>query len=217
MHKVYDSVLIYPSNRVGIVIIEFYSKIHKNIQTVLMLLEKGFQDEARVLLRVALEKIFIMRAMTIDQSKIELWLNEQNRNKDRLIKNIQNSKPGLGHLKDELETSQIEVLKDKTSFLDWAKYANMEEEYNVDYTIFSGDVHLSSKVVRDDLVIENNEIEGIIIGPNLENSKELMHIAKRYALISLKAVSDFFDLNLKKYDSVLNTLNAEFQKAYNGE
>lgn len=168
IYKLYEQVKVSSNDYIGCFFISCNNRIHKIFQSSLILLSRGLEESARILIRTMLETVVIAQAIFNDPKNYAKWESNQ---KDELNKlnNIINKKKGLVQPKRKVHAEKLHPNQTKTHISEWARLADMEEEYNTAYRFLSGNVHFSYRSYEQDFCCENGKIVAINVGPQTEN------------------------------------------------
>lgn len=197
-------------------IVETFSKIHKDYQSGIILAARGLADQTKVILRIILDKLMIMKAVQLDSNNYNLWLKQQAKNRNTIINEIRNKRPGLKHLYNSVKDYELSKDAEKVPVSKWAKLAEMEEEYNVTYRLFSENVHYSIRSFSDNLIVEDGTTAAILIGPQLEEIEIILTSLITDAMKAASIVLDHFNIAKDKYtelDKILESWQVVFMKS----
>lgn len=202
MYSLYNAVEIKSKDKIGCFILGTYNKIHKLVQASIILAARGLHDEVKILLRSILDKLMVMQAVYKDKEHYNSWIDQQKRERYRLIKKIQEGKPGLGNLKDKVpDLKDIDPGKVVTQY-DWAQMSEMEDIYNREYALFSGNVHHAACVLESDLIIEDDFITAMDIGPKHEIIGALLATVASYALQASEIIVKYSKTDSAKCEEI---------------
>lgn len=209
MYELYALVDISRDDEIGCFLVGTFNKIHKSTQAATVLVSRGLSDQVKILVRSNLDKLMVMQAVHNDKNNFNKWKLYQNYERKRLIDDIKKGEPGLGHLQERI-TEDISIPSDwkRISQRDWAKLAGMEEDYNVVYRLFSGNVHHSKNALNSDLFYDEGLPAIMDIAPNCTDTRELLLTLATDALRTMKIVVEYFDLD----DAVYKELNKEHEE-----
>lgn len=208
MYCLYGMIAPQNTDVIGCFLAGTYNKIHKTIQAAVILASRGLNEQVKILIRSILDKLMIMQAVCNDNHDYNRWMEHQQHEKNRLIRDIKNDEPGLGHLKESIPADKSLPKGKYTSQKKWAELADMKEEYNVVYRLFSGNVHYSLNSLEEDIYLENGLPHIMDIGPKYDETRQLIITLATDALRAAKIVIDFFDVDDVKF----RALNSNLEK-----
>ena len=180
-----------------------FEKIIQDLNSMVLLLNSDFINQACVIFRTILDKQFVMFAIINDKSHIDDFCLNQSYEVKRGIKNGYSLQ-----LIDEIEKTYrlAQVGSDKNvPTSQWAKWAGMEDVYKREYYLFSDYVHVSDKTIRDCLIMNNGIIEGIDMKPEFSQKNRMLLTACNYAFVSLKKICEMFRIFDNSLDDIFNT------------
>lgn len=171
-----------------------YKKIHRNFQSVLILSARGLKEPAFVLIRSLLDKLFIMKAVSGDNSKIKFWKDSQNAERIKLANAIIKGDKGFENAdKREAEKYINRTPKTKsTSQKKWAEWAGMLSDYNIVYRLFSGNVHFSASSFKEDFLFHDQRQIIMNVAPDTEGIDKLLLTGIGYALQTCFVIIEHF-------------------------
>lgn len=199
MYSLYDMMTPQNTDVIGCFLAGTYNKIHKIIQAAVILASRGLNEQVKILIRSILDKLMIMQAVCNDNNNYNKWIEHQQHENNRLVRDIENDEPGLGHLQESIPADKSFPKGEYTSQKKWAELAGMKEEYNVVYRLFSGNVHYSLSSLEADISLENGLPHIMDIGPKYDETRPLMITLATDALRVVKIVIDYFDVDDAKY------------------
>lgn len=202
MYELFDYIKPKDNDEVACFIAETYNKIHKDFQTGVLLASRGLQDQVKIMIRVLLDKLMIMQAIHNNEENYTLWLKHQSKNRNSLINEIKQKRPGL----EQLYNKAIELTLDPDAKMmrpqDWARLANMEADYNVAYRLFSGSIHYSANSYEEDIIVVDGIPKGILIGPQAKDVEKLVITLVTDAMQSIKIIIECYKLADEKYNEL---------------
>lgn len=202
--------VIEPQNTdvIGCFLVGTYSKIHKTTQAAVLLVSRGLEEQVKILIRSILDKLMIMQAVCNDNENYNIWIEHQQYEVNRLVRDIKKDEPGLGHLKGSIPGDKSLPKGKYVGPKKWSELAGMEEDYNVVYRLFSGNVHYSLSSLEADISLENGLPHIMDIGPKYDETRQLMITLATDALRAVKIVIDYFDVD----DAMYRTLDSNLEK-----
>lgn len=209
MYEIYDLVNVDRNDEIGCFFVGTYNKIHKSTQAAIVMVSRGLSDQVKVLVRSNLDKLMVMQAVHNDKNNFSKWQLHQNYERKRLIDDIKKGEPGLGHLQERI-TEDINIPSEwkRISQRDWAKLAEMEEDYNVVYRLFSGNVHHSKNALNSDLFYDGGLPAIMDVAPDCTDTRELLLTLATDALRTIKIVVEYFEID----NDVYKSLNKEHEE-----
>lgn len=202
MYELFDYIKPKDNDKVACFIAETYNKIHKDYQTGVLIASRGLQNQVKTMIRVLLDKLMIMQAIHNNEENYTLWLKHQSKNRNSLINEIKQKRPGLEHLCNraiELETDpNAKMIKPQ----DWARLANMESDYNVAYKLFSGSVHYSVNSYEEDVVFVDGIPKAILIGPQAKEVEKLVITLVADALQAANIMRERYKISDERYNEL---------------
>lgn len=197
IYEIYDLITVYKEDVIGKFIISSFNKVHKSFQAAVLCCTRGLEEQARVLARTMLDKIMIATAVIKNPDNYNKWIKMQLWERNRLIKDIKNKKPGLEHL--NLDGSmQIDARGKSVKQKDWADMAEMTADYNFIYRLFSGEVHLSINSIEWDYGLDDDE-SYMNIAPRIEETNIIILTLADYMMSFIKRIIDYFDIENTGY------------------
>lgn len=206
MYGLFDKMNANQNDVIECFLAETYNKIYKDYQSGLLLASRGLIEQSKVMLRVILDKIMIMQAVHNDNENYHLWFKHQIYQRNRLIKDIKNKRPGLEHLYDKVNGMDLEPDAKRVSSLEWARLSAMESEYNITYRLFSGSVHYSLSAYEEDITFSDGRPEAIMIGPQTDEIEILLITLATDALKAASIIIEHYGLKDEKYAQLENKL-----------
>lgn len=99
----------------------------------------------------------------------------------------------------------------KTHISDWARLADMEEEYNTAYRVLSGNVHFSYRSYEQDFCCENGKIVAINVSPQMENQRVIITTMLDIMLRMIRIFRVYFQIEDEAFNKIVEQL-IQFQK-----
>ena len=202
VYKLYEQVKVSSNDYIGCFFISCNNRIHKNFQSSLILLSRGLEEPARILIRTMLETVVIAQAIFNDPKNYAKWESNQKIESNRLIDDINRKKKGLAQLKGKVSTEKLYPNQMKTHISDWARLADMEEEYNTAYRVLSGNVHFSYRSYEQDFCCENEKIVAINIGPKMENQHVIITTMLDIMLRTIRIFRTYFQIEDTEFENI---------------
>lgn len=202
MYSVYHEIVCDSEDELGCFFLGFYGKIHKTLQVAILIAARGLEESTKALIRSILDKLMIMQAISKDSTKYQKWRQQSDFQMKMLVIAINNGEPGLAQFKDKLPEGKDLPEGKRVSQKQWAKWADMVEDYNIVYRKFSGDVHASMNSFKDDFVYKNGVAKEFIIAPVEADMKKIVITLARYALQTIKIAIKYFKVNDGEYKNL---------------
>ena len=201
LYKLYEQVKVSSDDYIGCFFISCNNRIHKGFQSSLILLSRGLEETARILVRTMLETV-VAQAIFNNPQNYAKWESNQKIESNRLINAINREEKGLAQLKGKVPTEKIYPNQTKTNISEWARLADMEEEYNTAYRVLSGNVHFSYCSYDKDLCCENGKIVAINIGPQMENQRVIITTMTDIVLRMIQIFKAYFQIEDTEFENI---------------
>lgn len=188
-------------------IMAYYCKIIMDYKAIIILLKNGLIDQARVVLRTMLEKLFILKGIISDGN-----LNDYTKwnilERKAVIDNARKGYVGLENIRENADILEqnlrkqasdhgVDYDKDKSiSTFEWAKKADMLEWNNLRYKQLSSIVHGNDNIFFDSTFVDEKGVYAISLLPNSDSSGEYLSNATEILLQAHKAVANQFGLTI---------------------
>ena len=202
IYKLYEQVKVSSNDYIGCFFISCNNRIHKIFQSSLILLSRGLEEAARILIRTMLETVVIAQAIFKDHENYNKWESNQKIEANRLINDINRKKKGLTQPKGKVSTEKLYPNQTKTHISDWAMLADMEEEYNTAYRVLSGNVHFSYHSYEQDFCCENGKIVAINVGPQMENQRVIITTMLDIMLKMIRIFRTYFQIEDTEFENI---------------
>ena len=175
----------------------------------IILLEKiGLEDEAKIILRCMLEKLILMVAIEKDDKNLEKINNNYLFECKKVIQKANRGEKGLEEIKEKnlSLTNSMKVAKN-TKICEFAKLAEMEEEYNLVYNVLSNYVHNDLQTLDEINIYEDDEISEISVAPCCNDFKIIMHTAINFMVRALAIIAKYFKIDEEQYEHLTKKIN----------
>lgn len=192
VYELYDSITVYKEDIISKFIISSFNKVHKSFQAAVLCCTRGLEEQAKALARTMLDKTMVAIAVIKNPDNYNKWIEMQLGERNRLIKDIRNKKPGLDHLSLD-ESIQTDARGKYVTQKDWADMAEMTADYNFIYRLFSGEVHLSINSIDWDYGLDGDE-SYMNIAPRTEETDIIILTLADYMMSLIKHIIDYFDI-----------------------
>lgn len=200
-----------------------FLRVVENYQAIYFVLERGMPAPAKVLTRANLETLFILAAFQRKPDLLKCYLDQydeghkrnlkaalqfKNENLKAIIKKANIEKVYVKKKKD-LKDRELNILKPKQ----WAIEAQLEDFYNLYYTMYSNAVH-SNLIALSDNVDELPDKIDISFGPSDRELYELMQCNFYVLLNSLRATALInkldFSTDFDRFASEMKVLDKQY-------
>lgn len=200
--------------------VEFY-------QAAILLLTKGMQISAKVVIRGLLESVFSLRAIARDDETLKAYIEDDQIQRLKMINKARNNEaPNLELLKeaatDELHATIKQSSQEKgittLTTEELSKRAGMHDWYLTVYSMLSKAVHSKVRDLEGQLKLtDQKEILGLQYGPTDAEARYLLATASHCLVLGLAATANVFGRDFQKsceehmnfIRSVFDELNAQ--------
>ncbi len=196
------------TDRIGLFLLSVFIQIHKLFQSAIILLARGLEEQAKAILRILLERLMIIAAVNNNPQNYDRWILNQEKERKRLIDNVRNNKPGVGHLEDEIKDIEMPKECEGMTFKKWAMEAGMEERYYREYSYLSGHVHYSMEAYRETEIVENGEFIGLSMAPRYREVRYLAISAMEFLKDAVLIIGDYFKCD----KAIVNSIETLYNK-----
>jgi len=204
--KLSQTLKISEDNRQQPLAIALFFKLLSFFEGSVILAQRCMVNETKVLLRTLMENLFILKAITKDESMANHYYEYHFFEKLRSLKQIKKygstkfySGLNLDERIKELEEIRKQKKLKRLGVDDWADKAGLIEFYTTAYPVLSWTAH--SNVIDVGQYIRgksDDEIEGVEWHPQLEGIAELLLTAIECVVIGLRSVNELFNLGVEK-------------------
>lgn len=206
------------SNGQQVMAASLFSRIHNGYQTVILLSMLGLESEAKAILRVILESLFVLKAITDNEEEVVNFINTDKKKQEKLLKSIfEKDKSNMYEdLRKTLNKELLEVLRNEVKregindieVYEWAQKAKMGVYYAYAYKTLNSEVHTDVRKLEKYLIIDNDDnIIGVNSLPSDKDIDRTLFTAHSVMIITLNCINDIFELNqgevLKKIEERL--------------
>lgn len=193
-----------------VVVASLYIRTLFYLQSAILLIERGLDPPARVLLRASLEALFNLAAVAKDPQFLKSYVNADLAEKMRLADK-------LGKLKDPTTREHVakvvtsswkattQAARDavdakKVSVEQAAKVAGLEELYNSAYALFSLSVHSTVRDLERQLECDNQGVvQALVAEPTTEGLTRLYLMAGEVMLEAVQTTAAVFNIGLEDF------------------
>ena len=214
-HKTLSKLIIHNKDGQEILSSAMFTRILSQYQSVIVLVERGMINEAKIILRTMLDGLFILVAMTKDRKYMNYYINDDiEKRKGSLNQFSKNPGDHFSELKEQLPEEEIakllqELSEEKASkelegvkytsrisTKKWAEFAELEHLYYKVYSLLNSAVHgLSRELEQYAEIDDDGEIVGMNSGPCIEGIGIALTTASDFLIIVLMNIHDFFELD----------------------
>lgn len=180
-------------DNVGVFLVGSLVRVHKDYQSVVILLSRGLQSQAKAIARNMMEKVFYMKSISENPNYLQDWINRQIADRNSLKGVV---KGGYSCLTEQ-EIAQIDLEKedvDKTIIgIDkWAERAGLIKDYKVIFKQLCFDTHHSGVTLTEDFEVDENGYYSIVdIHPHFDEIDVLLFHCIEYLVIAIKAIASY--------------------------
>ena len=180
-----------------------FNKILNDFDAIRVLLERGLVDQSYALLRIMLEKRFILKAIANDSNRAKDFQEEVLYQTQGKVKKAFK----LGLIDEEEKNSRLDEKRKHITASQWAEWAGLKDEYDREYSIFSDSVHMSSKLLES--IIRDNEgkVAAIDTSIDLSMSRSILLTGTYFILDSIKSVERLFETKVSDRDYLYDKYN----------
>lgn len=201
-----------------------YSRTISSYQAFLLLLQRGMQQQARVMLRCIFETLFPLVAIqkNKDYSKKLIEADECDRFKafNKIIRYRTRQSPGDESIKEvqELATASKRIVEEKKlhkiGVEDNAEKAGLLDWYDTAYSLLSGTVHASIRSLQEALVLDEDgqDIVSLKNEPEFDDFEHLSATAIEAVLFAVIAIGAIFELDVAEFTSKTHSQLKELVK-----
>jgi hypothetical protein len=187
-----------------------YARTLTTYQGVLVLLERGMEQQAKMLLRCAFESLFPLVAISRDANFADRILVseelERLKGLNKLIRYWERSGDPEGEIENarklagEIKTQLAKVDGKKLSIVDTAEAAGLVDWYDTVYSLLSNTVHSSIRSLEDHLHVDaNGDVEAMKNEPSYEDAGKLLATGLESMLHALLAASAVFGGDVEEF------------------
>lgn len=184
-----------------------FIKILDGYQAAILLIKRGFESEARALIRIVLEALIFLKACCDDPDYIKIFIQSDEVERLKILRMARkNPDEALEPLRDYATDSVVSELQEKIKregiskriVKDVAIQAGMTKYYDSCYRLFSDDVHASPRCV--DRYIEENEdgdLSTLKNGPTADNARFSLEVIAGIMIRALEFMMVFHKIEDK--------------------
>lgn len=228
VHSLLYSVKVHNKDPREIIVALLLTRATELYQSSILLLTKGMQTSAKVVIRGLLESVFSLRAVARHDEILKAYIECDETERLKMINKAKNNNsPNLELLKEaatnEFIASVRKTIDDKgigrLSTEEFSKKAGMHDWYLTVYPMLSKTAHSTVRDLEDQLKINaNKEIKGLKYGPVDSEARNLLANASHCLVLGLTATAIVFEYDLQKLclekhinfiKSVIDELNAQ--------
>ncbi|MDQ2077933.1 DUF5677 domain-containing protein [Marinimicrobium sp. ABcell2] len=187
-----------------------YARALSTYQGVLVVLERGMEQQAKMLLRCGFESVFPLVAISKDAGFAEKLLVseelERLKGLNKLIRYWERSGDKDGQLEDaralaaELKGQLAKVDGKKMSIVDAAEAAGLVDWYDTAYSFLSNTVHSSIRSLEEHLHIgTDGDVEAVKNEPSFEEAGKLLVTGMESMFHALRAAAEVFGKDVGEF------------------
>jgi hypothetical protein len=181
-----------------------FMKMLEGFQASIILTNRGFAQDTRVVIRTMLEALFLLKTCCEDKEFVVQYINSDEKMRLKWMNIAHNSSFESMHplkeyateerraeLKDKIDSENIrEIITEEI-----AKKAGLHELYSA-YRLFSSSTHVSPRSLEDTYIAinENGEISALIHEPTDKDAEIYLITLSECLLIGLKSMCLLFEL-----------------------
>ncbi len=212
-----------------------FARLISQYQSIIILIERGLVNEAKIILRVMLDNLFILVAITKDKKYTKFYINDDIEKRihflNRFSKNIGNHYDDilekldkekiarelkeLIEKKETLESDELK-LKGMITTKKWAEFSEMESLYYRLYAQFNDAVHTLSRELEQYVSVNSNgEISKINWGPDVDGVDIVLTTSADFLCRALSSINGFFgfdNLKVEEYWKKIDKVEIRSQK-----
>ncbi|MED5016489.1 DUF5677 domain-containing protein [Paenibacillus chibensis] len=190
-------------------------RIHNGFQSVVILSQSGLETEAKIISRTILESLFVLRAISIDDENVDLFIKTDKAKREKWIKNmIKHKETVYLDLKSSINEQEYQDLKEEikqegikdVDVHEWAEKADLKVYYAYGYKVLNSEVHTDIRTLQKYLEIENDEIIGLDCLPRTMDIRRTLFTACSVMIIALDSIFTIFSIEKSEE---LNRFNEE--------
>lgn len=196
-------------DNVGVFLIGSLIRVHKDYQSVVILLSRGLQSQAKSIARNMMEKVFYMKAISENPEYIHDWINRQIADRNSLKEVVKGGYTCLA----EQEIAQIDLEKEDINekligINEWAGRADLIKDYKVIFKQLCFDTHHSGVTLLEDFEQDENGYYSIIdIHPHFDEIDVLLFHCIEYLVIAIKALANYIKDDCSWTEKYMTRLN----------
>lgn len=183
MYRLYLSKGLNINNEEKRYFLSFWGEMHKTYQSIVLLTQRGLEEDSFTLLRRLYEMLFKVVAISKDSKNIEKLKESELYEFYKLNRKLERNEPGTEIFKEKKVNFNETTGCQKVTVTEWAKMADMEDVYNYQYFILCESSHAGYSSINSSIKKTTDEIRALLI-PKYEH----------YKLITTEAISIIFQL-----------------------
>jgi hypothetical protein len=210
IYDMYDSIDVRDNDTIGMTIFTAFSKVHKSLQSIIILYSHGLEDDVYILFRTMLESLFISASIKKNKANFDKLLKNQEIEDNQKTNDLIDA----GYIKDKCKT-KINY-RERTSMWDFANEGGFKDIF-IAYSYLSPYVHFDLRNLDKNLDRKDNKILTMNVAPSVEDLKfiltELIALILCYIDITLDYSQKDYKIELegfKKRHSELQKYEKEF-------
>ena len=192
------------NNPVQITTVILFNKLLNDLDSIIVMVEKGFIDQPFVVTRTMIDKLFVISALTKDESKMEELQKHFEYQQKGKVKKAYN----LDLIDEDAKEAKLSDFGGRNiTTSEWAEWAGMKDTYDREYTLFSDFIHVSLSSIENCLVRESGKIKAIDMAPDVKRKEELLATASYYALLATERMCEYFKIEMTDQEEVEKTFS----------
>lgn len=183
MYELYKSKELNVNNEEKRYFLLFWGEMHKTYQSIVLLAQRGLEEDSFTLLRRLYEMLFKVVAISKDSNNIEKLRQNELYEFSKLNRKLEKNEPGTEIFREKKVNFSKATGGKKVTVVEWAKMADMVDVYNYQYFILSDSSHAGYSSMNSSTKETADEIR-ILLTPKYEH----------YKLITTEAILIIFQL-----------------------
>lgn len=189
--------------------LSFWGEMHKTYQSVVLLTQRGLEEDSFTLLRRLYEMLFKVVAISKDSNNIEKLKKNELYEFSKLNKKIEQNEPGTEIFMEKMVNFNKAIGGQRVTVADWAKMADMIDIYNYQYFILCDPSHAGYSSINSSTKKVTDEIRVLLV-PKYEHYKLITTeaISIVFQLIDVLIVSLDLKVDKNEFENYKNKLNS---------
>jgi len=193
-------------NLYEVLVTVLYTRMLSNVSAAILVLERGFDVQCRILLRAAMESMFNLAAIANSPEQGQkLVVADSIERKGIFTKSPSCSRPKLDRMVSddsvddrlrEVETAILELDAKRISYEDMARAAGLEDWYLTVYAAFSASVHSNVGDLKHHLAFSRNRANEAIRNESIRDGLDILYLQGSEILLKgLEVLGEVFKVN----------------------
>jgi hypothetical protein len=211
--SIQQKIEIIPNNNAqSLLAATLFARTLANCQGAYLLIERGMDTQAKILLRAAIESLFVFAAICKSEKTAQEFIDSNEPARKKILNKVLNweSAPLKKMVKKgDLEKKREEIdntIKERNAKPYYAEQmsikADLHDLYLTAYTVFSGSVHSSVRDLEKHLILDDNGIiKGFCNAPVIDGLDSLLLTASETILRALNPLGNLFKMDLGNFYS----------------